>query len=700
MVGRKPAFRGVVELTYADGSKRLYGTDTASWRSGVAGPVTHAAIFDGEEYDARVPQGFDTPDKLSVPEVSHEFQGEILPTAGAEIYLREDLALAPVEAYTWQGVTGESQDQYGRVVVKQRFSKGSTMVVRPGETLVVNFGQNCAAVPAFEFQAKAGTVLTCLPSELLNDGNGAKLRGMDGPEGSVHRLNLRTPDTGMRLTYTFAGTGKTESFRPQNTFFGYRLVSITATDEVRIRSLRSVPVTSIAKEQETGVITTGNPLVNRLISNTIWGQRSNYLSVPTDCPQRNERLGWTADTQVFCEAGAFNADTAAFFHKWMRDMRDSQDPRGGFPGVAPAGQYGNETMRVGWSDAGVIVPFTVWRHFGDRRIVDENWAAMEKCLARQAETKYRTELLPECRNYQWNDWLSLTKFESCPYKPEYSAFRNGKPTPEALLYWGYLGGCYWVWNADMMAQMARGTGRAAEEAKYRQMAAEARAYMKATYFASPDGLVLPIFRDMQTPALFALKLGLVAGEAKAKTVAALKASIAANGGRLHTGFLGTSIAMDTLTANGLTDLAYDLLLGHDFPGWLYSVDQGATTIWERWNSYVKETGFGPVGMNSFNHYAYGCVLAWIYKTAAGIATCPCDPGFKTIVMKPQPDRRLGFVKAAYRTPAGGVVTSAWRYEGDKWIWEFTVPAGSVAKVTLPGETEKKTYQPGSYTVVK
>ena len=487
---------------------------------------------------------------------------------------------------------------------------------------------------------------------------------------------------------------------PRFTFFGYRYLSLTATDAVTFTCMRSVPVTSITKDMERGRIETGDKAVNQLISNVYWGQLSNYLSVPTDCPQRNERLGWTADTQVFCEAGAFNADTTAFFHKWMRDMRDSQDSRGGFPGVAPAGQYGNETMRVGWSDAGVIVPFTVWRHFSDRRIVDENWAAMEKCLARQAETKYRTELLPECRNYQWNDWLSLTKFESCPYKPEYSAFKNGKPTPEALLYWGYLGGCYWVWNADMMAQMAKGTGRAAEEAKYRQMAAEARAYMKATYFASPDGLVLPIFRDMQTPALFALKLGLVAGEAKAKTVAALKASIAANGGRLHTGFLGTSIAMDTLTANGLTDLAYDLLLGHDFPGWLYSVDQGATTIWERWNSYVKETGFGPVGMNTFNHYAYGCVLAWIYKTAAGIATCPCDPGFKTIVMKPQPDRRLGFVKAAYRTPAGGVVTSAWRYEGDKWIWEFTVPEGSVAKVTVPGETASKTYKPGSYKIVK
>lgn len=702
--GRKSAFRGVLEIVYADGATKRYGTSPETWKAGVAGKVTHAAIFDGEEYDARAACPALGSPAFAAAVASDEFTGEILPSEGGEVCRRCDLALKPVEAYCWKGVAGANdktgrEKVFGKVVKTRTFKPGETLAVAPGETLVVDFGQNCAGVPCFVMNARRDTVLTCLPGEMLNDANGERARGNDGPGGSLYRENLRMPANGMRLVYTFAGTGE-ERYMPRFTFFGYRYLSLTATDAVTFTCMRSVPVTSITKDMERGRIETGDKAVNQLISNVYWGQLSNYLSVPTDCPQRNERLGWTADTQVFCEAGAFNADTAAFFHKWMRDMRDSQDPRGGFPGIAPAGQYGNETMRVGWSDAGVIVPFTVWRHFGDRRIVDENWAAMEKCLARQAETKYRTELLPECRNYQWNDWLSLTKFESCPYKPEYSAFRNGKPTPEALLYWGYLGGCYWVWNADMMAQMAKGTGRAAEEAKYRQMAAEARAYMKATYFASPDGLVLPIFRDMQTPALFALKLGLVAGEAKAKTVAALKASIAANGGRLHTGFLGTSIAMDTLTANGLTDLAYDLLLGHDFPGWLYSVDQGATTIWERWNSYVKETGFGPVGMNSFNHYAYGCVLAWIYKTAAGIATCPCDPGFKTIVMKPQPDRRLGFVKAAYRTPAGGGVTSAWRYEGDKWIWEFTVPAGSVAKVTLPGETEKKTYQPGSYTVVK
>ena len=375
---------------------------------------------------------------------------------------------------------------FGKVMKTRTFKPGETLAVAPGETLVVDFGQNCAGVPCFVMNARRDTVLTCLPGEMLNDANGERARGNDGPGGSLYRENLRNPANGMRLVYTFAGTGE-ERYMPRFTFFGYRYLSLTATDAVTFTCMRSVPVTSITKDMERGRIETGDKAVNQLISNVYWGQLSNYLSVPTDCPQRNERLGWTADTQVFCEAGAFNAVTTAFFHKWMRDMRDSQDPRGGFPGIAPGGQYGNETMRVGWSDAGVIVPFTVWRHFGDRRIVDENWAAMEKCLARQAETKYRTELLPECRNYQWNDWLSLTKFESCPYKPEYSAFRNGKPTPEALLYWGYLGGCYWVWNADMMAQMARGTGRAAEEAKYRQMAAEARAYMKATYFASQDG---------------------------------------------------------------------------------------------------------------------------------------------------------------------------------------------------------------------
>ena len=403
-LGKKPAFRGVLELTYADGSKKLYGTDLSNWKAGVAGPVKHAAIFDGETYDAREPMGYDCVEKLSIPEINAEFTGEILPSAGAEIYLRHDLTLAPVKAYIWNGVEGAKEKEFGKVIITKEYAPGEEMIVKPGETLVVDFGQNCAGVPSFVFKAQEGTMLTCLPSELLNDGNGAESRGMDGPEGSVHRLNLRIPDSGMILDYTFAGSKNYETYYPQHSFFGYRFVSITATNEVRIKSIESIPVTSIAKEMEIGKLTTGNELVNKLIANTYWGQLSNYLSVPTDCPQRNERLGWTADTQVFTETGAFFANTLTFFHKWMRDMRDSQSPQGGYQSVAPFGQYGNETMRLGWADAGIIVPWTVWKQFGDRQIIEENWESMDKFMTYVHETKYDFDThREESNNHQYAD---------------------------------------------------------------------------------------------------------------------------------------------------------------------------------------------------------------------------------------------------------------------------------------------------------
>ena len=198
---------------------------------------------------------------------------------------------------------------------------------------------------------------------------------------------------------------------------------------------------------------------------------------------------------------------------------------------------------------------------------------------------------------------------------------------------------------------------------------------------------------MQTCA-FPLMLDLVKARAREGTKAGLRKNVAVNEGCLQTGFLGTSILMDTLTENGMVDLAYALLLNHGFPGWLYSVDQGATTIWERWNSYTRKTGFGPVGMNSFNHYAYGAVLAWIYKTAAGIAADSNVPGFRHIVMKPVPDRRLGYVKAEYNS-AAGLIKSAWKYEGDVWTWTFTVPVGATASVTIPGDTAATEYTAGT-----
>lgn len=694
MIGRKCAFRGVLALYYSDGSTRLYGTDTENWKAGIAGPVTHAAIYDGEEYDARIAPGFETPEKLGVPEINTEFHGDIFPSDGAEIYFRHDLALSPVKTYVWQGVAGEDENHFGRVVLKREYGAGEPIVVNPGENLVVDFGQNCSAVPVFVFNAAEGTELNCVTAELLNDGNGSKERGMDGPEGSVHRQNLRIPDTGMKLKYTFANSPEDVCYTPRYTFFGYRYVSINVTDKVVIKSIKSLPVTSISRNMEIGKIETGNELVNKLISNTIWGQRSNYLSVPTDCPQRNERLGWTADTQVFTETGSFFANTTSFFHKWMRDLIDSQGEKGGFPGVAPLSQYGNEMTRLGWSDAGIIVPWSIWKQFGDTEIVEQSWKSMEKYMNHINETRYdHNALIEENGNYQWADWLSYEPLESCGG----GAFGPDGPLPEAVEYWNYLSASYWLLDAGMMRDMAIGTGR--DASRYETMTRDAKTYIRERFFDENGKFKTDILNTMQTPALFALKNNILDGAAKEAMIGRLRENFAEHGNCLQTGFLGTSILMPTLSENGMSDIAWELLFQRKNPSWIYSIDNGATTIWERWNSYMIDKGMGPKGMNSFNHYAYGVVCEWIWETAAGIASDPANPGFRHIIMKPVPDKRLGYLKAEYHS-ASGVIRSAWKYEGDNWIWEFSVPDGCTATVTLPGETQSKEYEAGDYKIVQ
>ena len=697
MWGKKCAFRGVLELTFADGTTKLYGTDLENWKAGIAGPVKHAAIFDGEEYDAREKVGYLTPEKLSTPEINSEFGGVILPSNGAEIYLRRDLTLSPVEIYVWNGIENENEEEYGKIIIDRRYEPGQSITINAGETLVIDFGQNCAAIPEFVFKAAEGTTLTCLPGEMINDGNGAKNRCMDGPEGSVYRKNLRVPDLGMVAKYTFAKNCGYVTYHPRCTFYGYRYISVTATDKVVIKSVKSIPVTSITKELETGKLETGNPLVNKLISNTWWGQLSNYLSVPTDCPQRNERMGWTADTQVFAETGSFFADTDAFLHKWMCDVRDSQSELGGFAGVAPLAHYGSDTtMRLGWTDAGVIVPWVVWKQFGDTKIIDECWDSMVLFINHVNETKYdHNALKKENGNYQWADWLSYEPLES--HSREYLIKGTKTINPEAIGYWNFLSGCYWVIDAELMADMAAATGRDAEP--YKAMAVRAREYVKSKYLNADGTFKTPILNTMQTPALFALKVGAVEGKAKADMIARLRENFKQHDNCLQTGFLGTSILMQTLTDNGMADIACDLVFQRKNPSWLYSVDNGATTIWERWNSYTLEEGIHPKSMNSFNHYAYGCVCEWLWESAAGISSDPAAPGFKHIIMRPTPDKRFGYVKAEYNSVAG-LIKSAWRYEGEQWIWEFTIPEGSTATVTIPGEEGEHIYQSGSYTITK
>ena len=693
MYGDKPAFKGVLLLTMTDGTKQLLTTNPDDWKAGIAGPVTHASIFDGEEYDARNPMGYYTPQLMSRPEIHNVFNGEILPSDGAEVYLRNDLKLTPVEIYVWKEVAGKTDQEYGTVIKERVYKPGERISLHKGEYLVVDFGQNCAGVPAFKFKGKKGVQLSGFPAELLNDGNGAKSRGMDGPEGSVHRLNLRTPKDAMLLKYTFGSEPGYVEYTPSCTFYGYRFISFTATGDVTIESIASIPVTSITKGMETGHLTTGNESINKLISNTLWGQRSNYLSVPTDCPQRNERLGWTADTQVFAETGSFFADTRKFMHKWMRDMRDSRNDQGSFPGVAPTAQYGDCFARVGWADAGVIVPWVIWKQYADTAIVRENWEAMEKFMNHIADTRYdHTKLVGENGNYQWADWLSYEALESNSRrgfaKDDKGNILKDKTgmivaLPETYEYWSYLGACYWLADAVMMRDMASAIG--ADAAKYDSMIADARSYILSRFLNDKGEFKAAVLNTMQTPALFALHNNLVEGDARTNMIARLRKNFEEHDNCLQTGFLGTAILMQTLTDNGMTDIAYELLLQRKNPSWLYSVDNGATTIWERWNSYMLDKGMGPRGMNSFNHYAYGCVCEWMWKSMAGISADISEPGFRRIIMAPHPDPRIGFVKAEYRSPAG-LIKSHWRYEGNRWIWDFTIPKGTTALVTLPTTT--------------
>lgn len=699
MIGRKPGFRGVLKLTFADGSEKVFGTDCKDWKAGVAGPVTHAAIFDGEEYDARIPQGYLTADKLVSPEQIDEFKGEIFPSDGAEIYIRRDISLAPRKAYVWKDVEGAKEGEWGKVLILREYAPGEEMNVAEGENLVIDFGQNTSGIPEFEFSAEEGTVLTFLPSEILNDGNGAVSRGMDGPEGSIHRENLRAHKIGMRLLYTFGSDKGYVKYHPNCTFFGYRYASISATAPVKIRSVVTLPVSSITKNLETGQLTTGNALINQLISNTLWGQRSNYLSVTTDCPQRNERLGWTADTQVFAETGTFFANTDSFFHKWTRDLRDTQSETGAYPGVAPFAQYGaspTDMMRVGWADAGVIVPWVVWKQFGDKTIIDENWEAMDKYIRHVNESRYdHWALASENGNYQWADWLSYEPLESHGELYEKNASGVSVLRKDIEEYWDYLGASYWAIDAAMMRDMAKATGR--DETEYAAMAEAAKAYLKEQFLDGSGNFKTTVLNTMQTPALFALKNGLVEAEAKENMVARLRKNFEEHDNCLQTGFLGTSILMQTLSENGMDDIAYNLLFQRKNPSWLYSVDNGATTIWERWNSYTIESGMGPKGMNSFNHYAYGCVCEWLWKTAAGIAADTEAPGFRHIIMKPVPDRRLGSLKASYKSVAD-LITSEWSYSGESWNWTFSIPEGSSATVTLPDGSEPKEYGAGRYSI--
>lgn len=654
-------------IEYTDGSTENIVTDN-TWLSSTSGPILMGDIYNGEKYDARnesnwASVGYDY-SKWNRTAINTSFKGELKAFVGPTVQVRPELCRRPISITTYRGVINTST-AHGMINSVNVVSGGGIIKLKKGETAVYDMGQNMVGWVKFAVKGGSGTKMKLRFGEMLN-GTGDTSRGDDGPGGSIYTINLRSAKA--TLYYTLKGDQNGETFNPSTTFFGFRYCEVTATQDIVIKSLIGEVVGSVTEEGSS--FRTSSDIVNQLYSNVVWGQRSNFLSIPTDCPQRDERLGWTGDTQIFCKAATYNADVAAFFHKWMGDMRDSQRSDGAYPDVAPHSWVGYGTSA--WADAGIIVPWTIYLMYNDKDIIEENYESMEKYmdfLANRGGGGYKYN----GAGTSYGDWLS---YESTDAR--------------------YISVCYYAYTAQLMAKMSQALSKedgdtySVKAKGYTTLYNDIKSEFQTRYVNSDGSLK----QTSQTAYLLALKLDLFPTlEATNKAVTFLTQKISLNGDKLSTGFVGTGILNQTLSQHGASDTAYNLLLQRSNPSWLYSVDQGATTIWERWNSYTKESGFNSdITMNSFNHYSYGAVSEWMYRFMGGIESDEAYPGFKHIIFQPTPDTRtklpsgqehITWVNATYKSYYGAI-KSAWAMKGDGRItYTATVPINTTATLYLP-----------------
>ncbi|WP_037535846.1 alpha-L-rhamnosidase [Sphingomonas sp. RIT328] len=610
---------GQLEIRYADG--RVVRVATGPGWSVAESPITSATIYDGEAYDARREQpGWSRPG--------------FTPDARWSAAEPAPPATAALVAATVPPIRRKEQLRPQAIV---RLADGAS---------VVDFGQNVAGWVRIALRGRRGQTIRLRYAELLN------------PDGSVDQSNLRAADATDH--YTFATDGAVERYEPRFTYHGFRYVQIegarqpvTAADITGIVIRTDLP--------ETSDLQLSAYVPQRLWINSRWSQRSNFMGIPTDCPQRDERLGWTGDAHVFWDAASFNMDTAAFTARFMRDMRDMRDAQrddGAYSDIAPVARrdhFAEPGSSPGWGDAGVALPWTVWQRYGDTSLIDQHWASMTQFLA-SIRASNPDLVWSHARGVDYGDWLAL------------DAKQPGDPTTPKDL----IGTAFWKAAADQMADMARASGRAGEAARYAALATDlARAFRTA--FVRGDG---SIGNGSQTGYILALRFDLLDAAQRRPAVARLVADIRRRGTLLSTGFLGTPYSLDVLADAGEDALVYDLLLRTDFPSWGYMIAKGATTTWERWNSDA-----GDRSMNSFNHYALGAVVGFLFRRVAGIA--PTAPGFRRFAVRPVLDPRMERAGARYDSRLGRIETR-WRRQGSAGLsLDLLVPPGATAALFLP-----------------
>ena len=645
--GYKPSALAMIKVEYTDGTNETFVTDN-TWKVYNGGPLYVNNLYHGVIYDAQ-----------------REVDGWKEPGFNDAAWEKVAILPPPPASTEIQGYVG--------LEIKNNITLTAKKMTRIGNRFIYDMGQNFAGVPRLKnMKGRKGQTITIHFAEMLypetvpeNPRAPLTREHYERNKGQMYMDNYRSAIS--TDYYTFRGAPEGETFEPPFTQHGYRYVSIDGLDEpLPLEDVEGIVLESVG--EQISRYETSNADINQLFNNIVWGQRGNFLAVPTDCPQRDERLGWTGDANVFCRTSTYNMMTGPFFNRWFYTLRDQKSDNGDVGGYYPslggtkegAPRSGFE-RGCGWSDVTITVPWEMYQQYGDLGFVERHYGAMKDYM-KFLESQAKDYIYPDA--FYWGDWLAPM------------------PTNISMLSTAYFG-----YDARLMREMAKALGKTDDAVYYDKLYRNiSRAF--CNYFFDSEGYTIEGNHegtprmDTQTSYLLPLAFLELPEDLQQKAVKHLLEAIERSNYHLQTGFLGTPLLCNVLSNFGHNDIAYKLYTQTEYPSWLFPVKQGATTMWERWNSYTIKEGFGEVSMNSFNHYAYGAIEEWIMSHNLGIQRDENRPGYKHILMQPKIDDTFSFVKGGFRSVYGDIA-SAWEIKPSGTEIEFTIPANTTATFTLP-----------------
>jgi alpha-L-rhamnosidase len=623
-----------LKIAYSDGSETTIISDE-SWKVSNNGAIRMNDIYNGETYDAtRVFTGWSNPG----------FNDKDWQAAKTGLYNNSNLIASE-----------------GAPVRKIQEIKPVKIFKTPKGSLIVDMGQNMVGWLRLKVSGSKGTVVTLRHAEVLDK------------FGEFYTTNLRAAKC--QLTYTLAGTGD-EIYEPRFTFMGFRFVEVTGfPGDLTTDNLTGVVVHS--DMPVTGKYESSNTLINQLQHNIQWGQKGNFVDVPTDCPQRDERLGWTGDAQAFCRTAAYNMDVSSFFTKWLKDVAADQKKAGEIPDVIPdilnKQNATSAQPSAGWGDVSVIAPWTMYLVYGDKNFLENQYPSM-KAWVEYIRSKAGDSYIWKGGS-KYGDWLF--------YHPPV----NNHTEADGYTEHDFIATAFYAYSASLLAEAAKILGKTEDAGFYSDLFSKIKEVFVNEYVTKAGR----VGTNSQTSYVLALKFNLLPDNLRSKAAGFLADDIKSRRNHLSTGFLGTPYLCHVLSDNGYSDVAYDLLLQETYPSWLYPVKMGATTIWERWDGEKTDSTFQDPGMNSFNHYAYGAIGDWMYRVSAGLEILAA--GYKQITINPHPTDKLTYSRASFES-SYGTISSGWERKDGKVIIRVSIPANTSAKIILPAANQDKVTENG------